>query len=63
MYAAKQFYKERMKPATVGRRKRKNRAKQSEELNLRIFLWNRLMFAASSFFGPVVKGSDGLVNY
>ncbi len=38
MYAAKQFYKERMKPATVGRRKRKNRAKQSEELNLRIFL-------------------------
>ena len=38
MYAAKQFYKERMKPATVGRRKRKNCAKQSEELNLRIFL-------------------------
>ena len=38
MYAAKQFYKERMKPATVGRRKRKNRAKQSEEFYLSIFL-------------------------
>ena len=33
---------------------KKDRAERTEELNFRIFLYNRITFAASPFFGPVV---------